>query len=127
MYKRQRVDSQHRATTKRRQSSGLSSGVPSTDYNKSVRVSDDPNIKLSQQTRELKYKRKKSGLKRKQVVEYSKGLYPGVVTGHVNCVDSPVFVPKNMGWLWNITDEVTGRKVPSFVICNLYLANCRRC
>ena len=51
-------------------------------------------------------------LKRKRYFfDYSTGAYPGVRFGHGTCLDGPKYVPKTMGWLWNIPDQVTGRKV----------------
>lgn len=102
-----------------RRSSCLSlRAASSVEHRESISFLHYNDTKLSQDTNKLKYNLMKNGLSRKKVVKYSKGLYPGIVVGHINCVDSPVFVPKNMGWLWNITDEVTGRKVPHlFTVC----------
>lgn len=111
-----RADSERRASSRTRSTRSSVRASSSGERRKSSYYPDSYNRKLSQETRELKQKKRKRGLSRKQVIKYSKGLYPGIVVGHVNCVDSPVIVPKNMGWLWNVTDEVTGRKVKALIV-----------
>ncbi|CAB0006401.1 unnamed protein product [Nesidiocoris tenuis] len=32
------------------------------------------------------------------------GIYPGMVIGHRDCIPPVFLVPKNMGWLWNISN-----------------------
>lgn len=46
-----------------------------------------------------------------KISNYAKNMYPGLCIGHKHCVDSAIIVPKHMGWLWNIRDEVTGYQV----------------
>ncbi|CAD1480300.1 unnamed protein product [Heterotrigona itama] len=36
--------------------------------------------------------------------------YPGIHFGHRNCIDIPMRVPANMGWLWNTMDTATKLK-----------------
>lgn len=54
--------------------------------------------------------------KKKFLYDYTTGIYPAVLFGHKTCLEGPIFVPKTMGWLWNIQDHVTGLKVRVFLM-----------
>lgn len=38
----------------------------------------------------------------KDVKRIARNVYPGVNCGHKDCIQCPIVVPKNMGWLWTI-------------------------
>lgn len=47
--------------------------------------------------------KKKRRRKKKSKFVYDTGdVYPGVKIGHRDCIEPPLNVPHNMGWLWNI-------------------------
>jgi hypothetical protein len=48
--------------------------------------------------------KKKRSKNKKSIYDYTAGMYPGVHIGHKYCVPEVRFVPKNMGWLWNMPD-----------------------
>lgn len=84
-------------------------------------------IEMTNKTDQKQHETKASKLLKKKrfLYDYTTGAYPGVLFGHKTCLEGPKYVPKTMGWLWNVPDYVTGRKVIQFLMlskikCQVY-------